>query len=115
MVGVDCSPEQHYDYSKSLLKTSELISNNQLILYEGAFVAEGVLCAVDIMVKQEDGWHIYEVKSTTKTKKEHKIDAALQYWVLLKCGITPTTVNIMHLNPSYCGLTLHNALQMWLL
>jgi hypothetical protein len=84
--------------------TSNEISSGQTVLYEGAFVAEGVLCAVDIMVNSEDGWNIYEVKSTTKTKKQHKVDCALQYWVLTKCGIKIASMNLMHLNPAFVKL-----------
>ena len=98
---MDCTPDSHFDYTNSLRLTADLISSGQTVIYEAAFVADGVLCAVDIMVKSGDRWDVYEVKSTTKVKKQHKVDAALQYWVLQRCGIAISTMNIMHLSSSY--------------
>lgn len=60
--GVDASPATPYEYQKSVEKTAQLIKSGTGIIYEAAFQFEGVLCAIDILVKQNDIWKAYEVK-----------------------------------------------------
>jgi hypothetical protein len=99
--GIDCSPESYADFGASLSKTSALIHSDTPVLYEAAFQADDVLCAVDILVRADRGWEGYEVKGTVKTKQQHIVDMALQYWILSKCGINLVSCNILHLNGCY--------------
>jgi hypothetical protein len=99
--GVDCSPEFHYDYGPSAARTVDLIANGQSVIYEASFIYEGVLAALDILVKRKDGWHAYEMKSTKDVKPQHIQDAALQYWVITHCGVTLKSMNVLHFNGEY--------------
>ena len=68
-------------------------------------------CAVDILHKQDGGYAIYEVKSSTgndtpkKNKPEDLLkyarDIAYQKWVLEKCGIKVTGTNLVRLYTEY--------------
>ena len=69
------------DYGKAVRRTRELISEGHTIIYEAALEAHGVFCAVDILVRDKEGWRIYEVKSSTEVKEEHVLDSAVQYYV----------------------------------
>ena len=54
--GVDCSPESAYDFRAAVLRTKEEIEKGTEIIYEAAFQFDGVLAALDILVKHPDGW-----------------------------------------------------------
>ncbi len=99
--GVDATPPDSYSYHFSVAKTKEFIEQGETIIYEAAFQFEGVLCALDILVKKKDGWYGFEVKSTTSVKQQHIQDAALQYFVVTNCGISLQDISIIYLNNQY--------------
>jgi hypothetical protein len=114
--GIDCSPTSHYNYTASILKTRKLTALRMPVLYEAAFEASGVMVAVDILSRRrvrtsqqqrEEGaggegeWHMYEVKSSTRVKPEHLLDAALQSWVLQQSGLHVSSVSLVHLDREY--------------
>jgi hypothetical protein len=99
--GVDVSPRDAYSYQESVVKTQELIAQGVATIYEAAFQYEGVLCALDILVKQGDAWHAYEVKGAGGVKDQYLEDAALQYYVMTHSGITLSDISIVHLNKGY--------------
>jgi hypothetical protein len=112
--GVDCSPATPYSYTESLLETEILVNSQKpCVVYEAAFQSsDGVLCAVDVLTCSTDPasvsgsdiglfWDAYEVKSTKSVKEQHIVDAALQYWVMNKCGLHLRSINILHLNGDY--------------
>lgn len=54
---------------------------------------------VDILTQTGSGWHLIEVKSSTKYKEdEHLPDVAFQVYVLQQAGIPITQTSVMHLN-----------------
>lgn len=99
--GMDASPADPYSYQESVLKTTELIAHGSTIIYEAAFQQDGILCAVDILVKEGDAWHAYEVKGAGRVKPQHIEDAAFQYFVLTHSAITLCDISIVHLNMKY--------------
>ena len=92
--GIDATPETFYDYSKSLEQTKNAINYGTSVIYEAAFQFEGVLCAVDILVRDGNMWNAYEVKSSTSVKDTHITDASLQYHVMKNCGIEINDISI---------------------
>ena len=50
--GVDASPENYFSYQQSVADTARYISEGHTIIYEAAFQYDGILCAVDILVKK---------------------------------------------------------------
>ncbi|MBP6334454.1 MAG: DUF2779 domain-containing protein [Bacteroidia bacterium] len=99
--GVDASPSSPFLYAKSVAYTKQLIDQGQKIIYEAAFQFEGVLAAVDILVKRNGKWKAYEVKSSTSVKEINLLDAALQYHVISKSGINLADIFLIHLNNEY--------------
>jgi len=99
--GVDASPATPYEYAKSVLVTKQMIDAGEKIIYEAAFQFEGVLAAVDILVKKNGKWKAYEVKSSTSVKDVNILDAALQYHVITNSGIDLADIFIVHLNNEY--------------
>jgi hypothetical protein len=54
----------------------------------------------DILIKSNGHWDMYEIKSSSKVKKEHIYDATFQYLVFNK-GYDIENVYILHLNKEY--------------
>jgi len=99
--GVNAEPETPYEFHVSVQKTKEFIEAGHTVIYEAAFNYEGVLCAIDLLVKGEDGWYAYEVKSTNGVKDPHVRDAALQYYVMSNCGLEIKDIAVVHFNNTY--------------
>lgn len=72
--------------------------NRDTVIYEAAFLEDGVFCAVDILQKVRGGWALVEVKSTTRVKPGHLMDVALQAHVLRRAGLELKRVELMHLD-----------------
>jgi hypothetical protein len=99
--GVDCSPESPYDFGAAVLRTKEEIEKGTAVIYEAAFQFDGVLAALDILVKHPDGWRAYEVKSSTSVSKTYELDAAIQYYTIVNSGIDLKDISIVHINNQY--------------
>jgi predicted RecB family nuclease len=70
-------------------------------VFEAAFLEDGVFAAVDVLLRDGEGWAVIEVKSSTCVKDEHIPDAAVQVWVARRAGLDVRRVEIMHLNPDH--------------
>lgn len=99
--GIDCSPENAFEFQKAVIKTKQEIENGASIIYEAAFQFNGVLAALDILVKDSEGWKAYEVKSGTSVSETYELDATLQYYTIINSGIKLTDISIIHLNSGY--------------
>ena len=99
--GVDASPENHFKMVESVGKTRDFISQGQTIIYEATFLYNDVLAALDVLVKDHDGWKAYEVKSSTKVSETYVKDAAIQYYTITNSGIDLKDISIVHINNQY--------------
>ena len=99
--GKDASPENYYDFSKSIQDTKDWIDSGVKTIYEAAFSTNGVLAALDILHHTENERWAIEVKSSSEVKKYHLTDASLQYWVMNKSGFKPDKFFLMHINTTY--------------
>ena len=97
------------DLATMLQKTQEYMAPGVENICEAAFSKDGNYCAVDILHRTNDGYAIYEVKSTSypefdgKPAKLSKFlpDIAYQKWVLEQCGINVTGTFLVCLNSDY--------------
>lgn len=80
--GVDASPVSPFKYDESVELTKRYIADGKEVIYEACFVHEGVMVAVDILVKGKSGWEVFEVKSSAKISQTYVMDACLQYYVV---------------------------------
>ena len=99
--GKDASPENYYDFSKSIQDTKDWIDSGVKTIYEAAFSTNGVLAALDILHHTENERWAIEVKSSSEVKKYHLTDASLQYWVMNESGFKPDKFFLMHINTAY--------------
>lgn len=90
------------DLSKMIENTKAEIEKGTPVICEASFDYNGLYCAVDILRKENDGWAIYEVKSSThEDKLVYAADVAYQKYVLENCGINVTGTYLVCLNNEY--------------
>ncbi len=99
--GIDLSPGHPSAYKKAVALTMQRIAEGQHIIYEAGFQHDGVLVFLDILVKERDGWHAYEVKSSRSVSLTYLIDAALQYHVIKGSGLPLQSISIIHIDEEY--------------
>jgi len=78
-----------FGLDKAIRNTRELIANPDVpAIFEGTFENGGVIVKVDILQRRQDNrWHLFEVKSSTGLKEEHLDDVGIQARVVSRCGI----------------------------
>lgn len=89
------------DIGAMILNTQACMRNDVENICEASFSYEGLYCAVDILRKQDGGYAIYEVKSSTHEKEIYGVDIAYQKYVLENCGVKVTGTYLVCLDPSY--------------
>ncbi|WP_242084203.1 DUF2779 domain-containing protein [Aestuariivivens sediminis] len=99
--GVDVSPESYYNMGESVIKTKSLIESGESVIYEATFEFNGVIAALDILVKDNEGWKAYEVKSSTSVSETYLNDAAIQYYTIINSGVELKDISIVHINNQY--------------
>ena len=99
--GVDASPADVFHYREAVAATARYIAEGHSVIFEAAFQHEGVLCAVDILLKHHDKWYVYEVKSSTSVKPQFVQDAALQYNVITQAGLPLEDIFVVYINTGY--------------
>jgi hypothetical protein len=94
---------EQLNLSSAVARTYDLICDDQTApLFQAAILAEaGFVARADVLIRDGEGWHLIEVKSTNSVKSDHLIDAAFQLATLEAAGISITKVSIMHLDRTY--------------
>ena len=80
--------------------TAELEAGGKPI-FEAAFLYDGVLVRADLLVPEESGYRLVEVKSSTTVKDYHLEDIAIQIWVMKQAGLEPKCCRIAHVNNEF--------------
>ena len=81
--------------------TQRAMDSGAPAVFEATFIADNVMVAVDVLLREGDGWRLIEVKSSSSLKDEHLHDVAIQLHVLRRCGLTVRHAEVMHLNREY--------------
>lgn len=89
---------QGLEFKDNIIKTREAIKNKQIIFEAGIFHENYYIRADVLDVKNNN---LYEIKSTTQSKKHHIPDLAFQKFVLEKEGVKIDRCFIIHLNKEY--------------
>ncbi len=90
------------DLDQMCKRTAEEIAKGTKNICEASFVYNGLYCSVDILRKENDGYAIYEVKSSTHDDKDvYFADIAYQKYVLEHCGINVTGTYLVVINNEY--------------
>jgi len=95
-VEIEFNPD---DFKRMIEKTKELLEKEKII-YEATFSKNGIFAMADILVRDGDGWNMYEVKSSTSVKDYHIDDASIQ-WYAISNVINLKKAFIVHINNEY--------------
>ena len=91
-----------YDRSAMVRETQNLLENGaDFPIFEATFEHEGVLVRVDVLLPDGDGWRAVEIKASTKVKPEHRLDCAVQWWVMKGAGLPITSISLGHVNNEF--------------
>jgi hypothetical protein len=93
--------EHDQNKERAMTLTAELIAKKTPVIYEATFVYQQVLVMVDILVLTNEGYEMYEVKSSVKISETYIKDACLQYHVVKNHLHLLKDVFIVTLNDSY--------------
>ena len=100
--GKNMSPKSPSQFQKMREKTALALQDPETtVLYEAVFQFDEVLIMLDILVKENNQWHAYEVKSSRKISETYLIDAALQYYVINGCKIRLSSFTLIYINEEY--------------
>lgn len=88
----DCSPE---------IQTKQLIESNLGPIYEAAFMHDDISVFIDILVPEDHGYHLIEIKSATKVSPHHIVDAAIQMRVAGHAGLKVNKVSVGCINNKF--------------
>jgi hypothetical protein len=92
----------HRHLSDAIRDTRELVANREVpAIFEATFEHSGVLVRADVVKRNAAGFHLTEVKSSTKIKPEHTDDVSVQKYVMGGCGLRVEETNVMHLSREY--------------
>lgn len=89
------------DLSEMISRTNELILESCPVICEASFSYNGNYCAVDILKRENGGYAIYEVKSSTHASQIYAVDIAYQKYVLENCGVNVTGTYLVCINSDY--------------
>ena len=89
------------DLSEMISRTNELLREECPVICEASFSYNGNYCAVDILKRENGGYAIYEVKSSTHVSEIYATDIAYQKYVLEHCGVEVTGTYLVCLNNEY--------------
>lgn len=95
--------EAEPDLAAALATTQSLLdSGHDRPIFEATLQHNGVLVRIDVLEPDgSGGWHMAEVKSSTKVKDYHVGDLATQLWVACQAGVPVTSAAIRHIDNSF--------------
>jgi len=89
------------DLSQALTETAARLIEPPRPLFEATFQADGVLVRADLLLPEESGWRVVEVKSSTSVKDHHYLDTAVQAWVLQQTGLPVLRWEVAHIDSDF--------------
>ena len=89
------------DLNMMIKDTESLLFNKDVVITEASFKYENNFCSVDILVKHNNDYEIYEVKSSTSVSDIYIHDVAYQTWLLRQKGLNVVKSSIVHINNKY--------------
>jgi hypothetical protein len=92
--------------TQAVSNTEQMIADGSSTLFQATVITQnGLLAMADVIEREDDGWILYEVKSSSKVKPEHIPDMAFQKLAFESAGYTINATKVVHLNKEYirCG------------
>lgn len=86
---------------QAVIDTQAVLTGDKRPIFEATLQAGGLLIRADLMLPDQDGYRMVEVKSSTSVKDYHLTDAAIQSWVAEQAELPLTSVEIAHIDNSF--------------
>ena len=97
-----CGEDGKPDLPRMMENTRREMERGTPVICEASFSYEGLYCAVDLLKKEENGWAIYEVKSSSDgLQDKYAADVSYQKYVLEHCGVRVVGVYLVCIDSSY--------------
>ena len=74
--------EYHADEQQAMIDATREAIAQAGVIYEGSFACNGVFVRADILLRDGDGWNLYEVKASSRVKSHHYDDVAIQWYAI---------------------------------
>ena len=88
--------------SHALQKTARLLNAPpREPIFEATVRYRGVLVRIDVLLPEDTGWRIVEVKASSRVKEEHYFDCAVQAWVFQGAGHGLRGVSLAHVDTGF--------------
>ncbi|MBT7903583.1 DUF2779 domain-containing protein [Candidatus Woesearchaeota archaeon] len=88
------------DFLGNLDSTKRLVTKNKTII-EAGFKEDNLFVRSDVLKFTDNGWNLYEIKSTTSVKPQHITDLAFQKFLIEKTGIKINKCFVLFLNKAF--------------
>jgi hypothetical protein len=90
-------------------RTTEAIRAGARTIFQATAITKfGLLAQADVLHRDDDGWHLYEIKSSTASKSEPRriqkrylADISFQVHAFTDIGLDIASASILHLNNTY--------------
>ena len=89
------------DLAQALIDTQEALAGKKRPIFEATFQANGLLIRADLLLPDDDGYRMVEVKSSTQVKNYYLADAAIQSWVAQQSNLPIKSVEIAHIDNTF--------------
>ena len=89
------------DLGQAVRDTQTVMAGEQHPIFEATFQSDGLLIRADLLLPDQNGYRMVEVKSSTSVKDYHLTDVAIQNWVVQQAKIPLNSVEIAHLDNSF--------------
>ena len=89
------------DLTQALADTARELAEAPHPIFEATLRHEGVLIRADLLLPDNGGYRLVEVKSSASVKDYHREDAAIQTWVLKQVGIPVTRTEIAYVDSTF--------------
>jgi hypothetical protein len=87
---------------EAINQTNQLLSDpNTKVIFEATFQYNNYITKSDILERTKSGWHLIEVKSSTKESKELIDDLAYTTTILQQSGLNITETSLMLVSKDY--------------
>lgn len=88
--------------TQAVSNTERIVTDASSIIFQATVITKnGLLAMADIIEREDDGWILYEVKSSSKVKPEHIPDMAFQKLAFEAAGYIINATKVIHLNKEF--------------
>ena len=100
--GVKIGFNDYNSYLTLPVRTKAALAQGHKTLFQGRFEHENITCIFDVItVVGDKTLDLYEIKSSTEAKPEHKLDLAFQLAVVEGAGYNVRKIYVIHVNNQY--------------